>query len=261
MNVFILTDLEGIGKVTSIDYMDKDSEEYMLARGYLTDSINYVGKACKNYGADKIYYLDGHGGGGNVFKEKIYDYIINVDIPTWQKLLTAGEIDCLIELGSHARAGTIGGFLDHTLTSRQWFKYTINGKEYSELSMHALLCAQYNVPVVAVIGDDAACDQAKEYIPDIYCAPIKKSICRNKCIDKENTNEMITETLRDALKNYKNVSFISEKFPITIQLTYYRTDMCEEAIENCKCEFQRLDARTLQKTVTSLRTYDDLKFV
>ena len=260
MNVFIMTDLEGIGKVTSIDYMDTSSRQYEVARKLLTEEINYVGKLCKKYGADNIYYLDGHGGGGNVYEDKIYDYLKKVDIATWQNLLKDGKIDCQIELGSHARAGTIGGFLDHTINSRQWFSYKVNQREYSELAMHVSVCSRYSVPIAAVIGDETACEQAKQYIKNIVTAPIKKADSRNKCVDKANAEQIIENAISAALANYKEIDLLHESFPAEIELTFYRTDMCEETMSMCECEFERVNARTLRKFVNEINSYDDLKF-
>ena len=48
--------------------------------------------------------------------------------------------------------------------------------------------------------------------------------------------------------------------PAEVQLTFYRTDMCEAVLETCGAETTRVDARTLRKTLTELTSYADLKF-
>ena len=92
-------------------------------------------------------------------------------------LLQNGELDCQIELGAHARAGTLGGFLDHTITSKAWFSHKVNGMEMSELSLHALLCAQYAVPVIACIGDEAY-ENAPENVERVNARTLRKTIPR-----------------------------------------------------------------------------------
>ena len=260
MNIFLLTDLEGIPGVDDISQMDRTGEGYQIARKMLCESINIAVEACFQNGASVVYYLDGHGGGGNVIEEFIDSRAVKCSIQEWQQLLKAGKIDYQIELGSHARAGTIGGFLDHTLSSKAYFYIKHNGVEMSELSLHAVLCAKYHVPIIATMGDEAACRQAKEYIPDIYTGAVKVSHGRNKATTYDNYRDIITDTITRALKEPEKVSLIRYTEPLTVEHAYYRTDMCEAAFEAHKATAIRLDARTLIKTIPSIDTYADLKF-
>ena len=180
MNVFLLTDLEGIAGVDDIEYMDRSGEKYARARGYLTHTINLAAETCFACGAETVSFLDGHGGGGNILEAEIDPRTHRCSIAEWQALLREGRIDCQIELGSHARAGTLNGFLDHTVSSRQWFCHKVNGREMSELSLHALLCGRYGVPIAGCIGDETACAQAAEYIPGIRAGAVKRASCRNQ---------------------------------------------------------------------------------
>ena len=59
MNVFLLTDLEGIAGVDDIGYMDRAGEKYAKARGYLTETINLAAESCFDSGAE-----GGFDGGG-----------------------------------------------------------------------------------------------------------------------------------------------------------------------------------------------------
>ena len=68
MNVFLLTDLEGIGGVTDIEFIDKTNPKYQTACRLLEESINEAVDACFASGADRVYYLDGHAGGGMIPK-------------------------------------------------------------------------------------------------------------------------------------------------------------------------------------------------
>lgn len=261
MNVFLLTDLEGVPGITSIDFMDRGGEKYVVARDALCCCINLVVAACFDFGADNVYYLDGHGGGGNVYEEKIDPRAKKCDISMWQTLLQQGKIDCQIEVGAHARAGTIGGFLDHTISSKSWFSHRVNGILMSELSMHALVCGAFDVPIVACIGDEAACEQAKEYIPEIFVGAVKKATTRNVAADYENTDKIIIDTVKNALRNYKSVPPYKAAEPSTIELTLYRTDMCEALLDaTLDKNVERVDARTLRKTVEKIKSYSDLKF-
>lgn len=260
MNVFILTDLEGVAKIDSISQMEREGAEYEISRNHLTESLNLAIDTCVKNGAEKVYYLDGHAGGGNVFEQAVDKRAEKCSIDKWQELLRDGKVDCQMEIGSHAKAGTLGGFLDHTLSSKSIFYIKINGVEMSELSLHAILCGKYNVPVVAVTGDEASCNQAKEFIPDICAGVVKKAVKRNEAITIENADEILVETIEKALKNYKNISVFKVSEPAEIEVCYYRSDMCDEIYEKHRDVANRKDARTITKTVEKIVKYDDLKF-
>lgn len=276
MNVFILTDLEGIAGVTDIDYMDRQGEKYRDARRYLTESLNRTAEICRDCGAENIWYLDGHGGGGNVYAEEVVGTCVGVDLAGWQKLIREGQIDCQIEIGGHARAGTAGGFLDHTLNSKQFFSYKVNGIEASELYLHAAFLGFYDVPIVFFSGDDVACNLAYEAVPGICCAPIKSAKQRNVCVMRENADEIFEDMLRRALAHYDKVAPLKISSPVEPELTYYRTDFCEGAMsrlasmgktvvdaEQYHGEYDvivRKDARTLTKKLRKIESYDDLRF-
>ena len=262
MNLFILTDLEGISGVTSIEQMERGTAGYDAACRRLEHSLNICAAAALAAGADNIYYLDGHGGGGNINPDSIVDFCKKVDIVGWQELVMSGKIDCQIELGSHARAGTIGGFLDHTLTSRAWFSYKIGDKEYSEVGIHAAFLGLYDVPVVLVSGDEVACRQAGEYIEGVFTAPVKIASVRNVAHDYDRADEILKDGVKRALAGYRTVKPHKIDLPTDITLTLYRTDMCEEILESTRFDVERLDARTIRKriTVENLKTYSDFKF-
>lgn len=262
MNVFILCDLEGISGVTTIEQMERGTDGYERACRALERSLNICADAARAAGAENIYYLDGHGGGGNLNPDNIVDYCTGVDIAGWEELVVSGKIDCQIELGSHARAGTIGGFLDHTLTSRAWFSYKIGDKEYSEVGIHAAFLGLYDVPVVLVSGDEVACRQAGEYIDGVFTAPVKVASVRNIAHDYDGADEILRDGVKRALEGYKTVKPHKIALPTDITLTLYRTDMCEEILESTKFDVKRLDARTVTKRATpdNLRKYSDFKF-
>lgn len=258
MNVFILADLEGIAGIDDFLQSDKSFVDvYVNSCKLLADSINLAVNACFKNGADKVYYMDGHAGGGNVTPDMIDKRAIKCSISEWEELVREKKIDCMIELGSHARAGTIGGFLDHTRSSTEIFCTTLDGVEQSELSLHALFCSQYGIPTVAVIGDVAACKQAKEYIPDIFAGAVKLATERNHANTFENADEILINTISEALKNYKSVSLYKINLPNVTETVYYRTDMCEEWM-SYRPDAERIDARTLRKKVTEITCFKDI---
>ena len=260
INVFLLTDVEGIAGVDSITQMDRKSPEYKNTRMLLSNSINKAVSACFEANADKVYYLDGHGGGGNVFEDLIDPRAQKCNLQEWIELKKSGSIDCQIELGAHARAGTINGFLDHTVGSKTIFSIKINGIEMSETSLHAALCGKFGVSMIAVIGDEAICRQVKDYIPTCFTCAVKNATERNIATTYPDADEKMHDTIIAAITNYKSVPPYQVSEPFTVEETYYRTDICESAMRKVMTAFERVDARTLKKTVPTITSFRDLRF-
>jgi hypothetical protein len=91
--------------------------------------------------------------------------------------------------------------------------------------------------------------QAKEYIPDIVTATVKTAKTRNFCTPTENAQEIFENAVREALLRYDKISHYKIDGDITVSVTFYRTDMCEEALEKVKYPCVRTDARTLERVI------------
>lgn len=261
MKVFLLTDLEGIAGVDTIEQMERTAPCYAATCAMLERSLNIAVDACFQNGADTVYYLDGHGGGGNVNPDNIDPRAIRCEhVQQWNELVRQRAFDCQMELGAHARAGTVGGFLDHTISSREIFSIRHNGREMSELSLHATLCAKYGIPVVAVTGDEAACYQAKEYIPQIITGAVKTAQCRNAAKTYPNADAILRDAVAQGLRNWQSVPLIPFSEPVTVEQTFYRTDYCEKALKSSPPDTRRPDARTLLKKTEHIALYKELKF-
>lgn len=260
MNIFLMTDVEGIAGVDIIDQMNRATPQYENTRKLLCNSINKAASACFEAGADKVYYLDGHAGGGNVFEGLIDQRAQKCSLQEWVELLKNGKIDVQIELGAHSRAGTVGGFLDHTISSKTIFSIKVNDIEMSEYSLHAALCGKFKVPIIAVIGDEAACCQAKEYVPKLFTGAVKSAKTRNIATTHSDADQILCNTILTAIKNYKAVPLFEVTEPLTVEQVFYRTDFCESAMASALVTFERIDARTLKKTVATIEKYSDLKF-
>ena len=260
MNVFLLTDMEGIAGIDSISDLERENECFEKSVEKLARSINLAIDACFAGGAERVYWLDGHGGGNNVSPDKIDTRAVKCTVEEWHTLLQNGEIDCQISLGDHARAGTVGGFLDHTISSKKYFCIKHNGREMSEFALQATFCAKFGVPIVAVIGDRTACLQAREYVPDVFLGAVKEATCRNLATTYPDADLILRDTVIEAIHRYQSVSLIDFCEPITVEQTYYRTDLCEEALAKYPAgEVLRIDARTLRKTVNSVISYRELR--
>lgn len=64
----------------------------------------------------------------------------------------------------------------------------------------------------------------------------------------------------DIMTDLEGIEVYRLSEPAEVVLTFYRTDMCEEALLRCGSDVERTDARTLKRRVAKLDKYSYLKF-
>src|SRR5690606_13044920 len=101
----------------------------------------------------EVIVADTHGGGGQLRLAEMDDRAI-YELPGAGMMMPSLDRDFagVILLGHHARAGTLNGFLDHTMNSKAWFEYRLNGQVIGEIGIEAAFAGHFGVPVIMVSG-------------------------------------------------------------------------------------------------------------
>jgi D-amino peptidase len=263
MNILIITDLEGISGIDSVEMVsDVGTPKHRFACERLMLDLNAAVEGAIDGGADNVYVVDGHGGGGNFISEMLHPKAIQLKSALRNEKMKNNKINAIMVIGAHAMAGTINGFYDHTQDSRAWYNYTVNGRKCGELAQTAIFAGAFDIPLIMVSGDEAACVEAKAFVSGVECALVKYGIGRNKArlVDLDKSLEEIKNSARNSMKLIDSIKPFKPLLPLNIELTLYRTDMCDKIVEKCaNCE--RIDARTVRKTVSKIENYMDLLFV
>lgn len=253
MKIYILADLEGISGIGSADQVKKSSPGYQEACELMMGDINVAIDAAFASGATEIVVCDTHGGGGQL-KIGQMDLRALYERPHCGQLMPSlnETSDGVILLGSHAHAGTIDGFLDHTISSSSWFEYKLNDRVLGEIGIEAAYAGHYDVPVLMISGDIAAAKEAKELLGHVECAVVKWGIGRNcaKCLPLSKAHETIREAICAALNSIDKFKPYKPPLPATIRLTLYRSDMADELAS--REGVKRIDARTIERQIVSL---------
>ena len=253
----IITDLEGVSCVDSVDMMIADSVGYQFARKQLMLDVNAAIDGAFDGGADEVLVVDGHGTGQNFIPGMLDGRAKQLSAAEFIKCPLDG-FDALMTIGCHAMAGCEKAFLDHTQNSRTWFEYTVGGKKYGEIGQQAIIAGVYNVPLVMISGDDSACKEAKILVSNIAVASVKTADVRNKanCIEVENALKKIYEAAFDGVKRYKQIKPYHIQTPTEISVTFVRNDYCDEiALKNSNL---KRCGRTVVKTVDVIKCYGDI---
>ena len=217
MKIFIFPDLEGVSGVCKfMQTSDKpdskhlppqeamvDYAAYDEARHLLMGDLNACIDGLRDAGVDEIVARDGHGIPYNFVPGEMRSGV-RYCVGEWGALPLGGlEPDCdgVILLGHHAMAGTPDGILCHTQSPERGDRYWYNGREAGEIAQEALVAGHFDIPVVMVTGDDAACREAREFFGDeIITVSVKQGLGREAAVfvAPEAARRMIRDGAREA---------------------------------------------------------------
>ncbi|MBE6912380.1 MAG: hypothetical protein E7473_07635 [Ruminococcaceae bacterium] len=252
MNLYVMVDLEGISGICSRDQIlgDRISEGRLM----MTEDINACVNAAKEAGVEKIYVRDCHGTSNTVIYEKLSD---NADYYLCgymgeARYMGIEDCDAVILLGYHAMAGTLGGLLEHTFSSKNIQNYWLNGKKVGEAEIDTLGVGEFDKPVIMVSGDDKLCEEVKEFSPKTVLCEVKRGMTWNGAmlLPKAKAHQKIAECTKEAIKKYNEIPIHKKQAPLTL-----RVELCERGVLPFVANDPRMkiiDGRTYEKTADTI---------
>jgi len=250
--IYILCDMEGISGIWNKDQVDSKSGAYAEARELLCADVNAAVAGAFDGGAAEVVVGDTHGGGPNFILEKM-DKRAVYENPAMGNLMPGldSSFAGLILTGHHAMAGTLNGFLDHTMDSGSWYNFYINDRKVGEIGIETAFAGHYDVPLIMVTGDEAACFEAEAQFPGVVTAAVKKGLGRNKarCLHPATARELIRRKAAEAVKKAGELRPWKIDLPATIKLEFYRSDYADNAAWSPGAE--RIDARAVRRRIES----------
>jgi D-amino peptidase len=234
MRVFLLTDIEGVAGVVSFkDQTFADSKYYDNAKKLLTAEVNAGVEGFLAQGATEVLVVDGHGAGGIWFEDLHPEakLLHGRPITLKQILGTVVEYDVAAIIGQHAMAGVPTSNMNHTQDSRGIDHYMLNGKKIGEIAQFSLYAGAHGVPMIFLSGEEAACQEAGEFIPGITTACVKKGLGRGSAISLSavKAREVVRKGAEEAMINHKKkpVKPLVWKGPFVLEKRFFSTDAAD----------------------------------
>jgi D-amino peptidase len=226
--VLIALDLEGVNNVVGEPYQGlvKNSEQWKVAVEQAQKEVNVATKALFDAGVEKVGLWDNHGGGGNVNPKALDERIILHEHDHFLPRMSfaKGEYDCICYFGYHTMEGTLGGVLAHTMSSKDFQYYKLNGRYIGEVDMDAYIASEHGMPSVFFCGGDLSCKQAKRAIKNIVTVVTKNEISRNKAIFRNN-DELFDDIRQNVVKAVKTESELKAlTFPAIMEKSFKRVE-------------------------------------
>jgi len=234
MKVFISVDLEGISGVVHDEHTMRSGREHDRARKLMTGEANAAISGAFEAGASEVVVNDSHGTMRNLIPEELHEDAKLITGSTKPLSMMQGierGFDAAFFVGYHARRGTLHGILDHTYSGATVSSFMINGQEFGETGMNALIAGCFDVPVVLVTGDSAVTSEAKNLLGNVETVTVKEAVSRwsARCLHPNKAREAIRQGTISALKRRSEISPFKLKPPYEMRMELMNAGMADIA--------------------------------
>ena len=240
MKVLVIADMEGVTGVVHRDQltMERNATEYGRARQWFTQDVNAAVEGAVNAGADEVVVIEGHANMRHILLEDLHDKAVLLCGPTSDKPLAQFHITdrnyvAAVFVGFHSMAGNTQSILSHTWSGSTVHHIKMNGEVVGETAINAALCGEFNVPLVAITGDQHVCEEAKQTVGE-WVVPIQTKEALGFqlaiCYPPNRTAQAIREKIEGAINNRDNAKVFKMTGPVTIELGFYHEHMADKAM-------------------------------
>lgn len=180
MKVYISADIEGVAGIVHVSETRIGELGYRAFQRQMTREVSAAARAALQAGAHEVWIKDAHATGRNLLAEELPESIQLIRAWAGHPLSMVQELDesfaALMMIGYHARAGSGGNPLSHTMSGRTVHRIRVNGTDASEFRLHAYAAGLFGVPVVLVTGDQALCDEVEAFNPAIRTVATSRGV-------------------------------------------------------------------------------------
>lgn len=275
LKIFMHWDMEGASGIFTREqawYWENGVRDQIAAeaRELLTADVNSATTAALAAGVDQLIVCDTHHGGGNFIQEKLLQnprvtYLYrSVGMEDGKRRWMPGmnaTVNGLMLMGHHAKPDTPNSFLPHVQNSN-WANFTINGQSVGEIGIETCYAGHWDVPLIFVQGDEAACHEARMQFPGVVATAVKRGgadpeVCTG--LDPESARRTTARGVAEAIETLRSRKPAPYKVrvPMTVTLRYRSMDAAVKAAQ--KQGVARLDDHTVESRVG--RQADIIKWI
>ncbi|SMC70240.1 D-amino peptidase [Kibdelosporangium aridum] len=231
VRIMISADMEGATGVTYTQDVVPGTEQWQRMRRMFTSDVNACVAGLHDGGATSVFVNEAHSSQRNLLLE---------DLDTRATMLTGRHkplsmmqgidsgVDGVVFLGYHTGAG-VDGVLAHTYLENSITGVWLDGVHASEGRLNAAMAAEHGVPVLLVTGDDKACADARDYVPDARVAVVKECVSRYAaiCSPPARTAELIRTEAAEGMKHAGR--YAGEATPHRVEVEFDATHLAHAA--------------------------------
>jgi D-amino peptidase len=254
MKVYIVTDMEGVSGIVRWEQARVGTPDYAAALPLLVGEINAAVAGALDGGADEVLVNDGHDGGYNLtylYRDLDPRATYLTGTPRPQMLCGLDEsYDALMMVGYHPMAGTPGGNLAHTQSSKTVARCWLNGAPIGEIGQMAVIAGYYRIPAVFVSGGQAATEEAEALLGQVETTTVKwdQGETSAVCLSHAKACEAIRSGAKRAMELVGQAAPYVVQPPIEVRVACKRI---ADADAYAARGLRRLDPLTVETTVDS----------
>jgi D-amino peptidase len=238
VRVHIISDMEGVCGITRWEQVSGGAPMYDEARRLYTEEINAAVRGARAAGAGDVVVMDHHGAGrewsfNSLVPELLdpgCDFVVQQRWTEYSGFLEQGCDACML-VGMHARAGTLDGLMNHTISGQAWQNLWFNDVLVGEIGINAAFCGAFGCPVLLVTGDVASCREGRELLgPGLTTVPVKEAFGRNSArhVAPLRARALIEGAARDCLRDLKAVPPYDPGRPSEIRAEFMQTAVFDD---------------------------------
>jgi len=170
MKVYISADMEGVTGVTNWEEVDHNKPAYSQFQKQMSLEVAAACEGAIRAGAQEIIVKDAHYSGRNILPTYLPKRVKTIRGWSGHPYSMFQEInssfDAIMLVGYHARAGSGGNPLAHTMSSSKIERVLLNDREASELLLHGTIASKYHLPLTFLSGDNTICKEITSICPN-----------------------------------------------------------------------------------------------
>ena len=175
-------DMEGVSGLVRWADVVTQGLDFARNRRFMTADANAAVAGAFEAGADEVVVEENHG------VEELCDLLLDEIDPRCRVVRGAGrptattmaaldrEVDLVLLVGHHARAGSRPGIMAHTVSYQKFRSVRVAGRDCGEPELFAIRAGELGVPVGLVTGDQVVAEQLRKRCPWVEAVEVKRAL-------------------------------------------------------------------------------------
>jgi len=249
LKIFIVTDMEGVGGVNNADeQLLPGQRRYEESRRLLTGEVNAAVTGALAGGASRVVIWDGHDSSRSLAIDEIHpraELIQGRNTPA-DYYLGPKMYDGIMFVGQHAMAQAKNSVLAHS-QSFSVQNIFLNGKPVGELGQVAAIAGYFDIPVIMLSGDQAACDEMLALQPKAEVVAVKRLAGTDSTLSISHAEAKIRieSAARRAVSRISEFTPWKIEGPVEMKIESYPGKPGVSAAELSRSESKQLTPRTV----------------
>ncbi|MGN9908445.1 M55 family metallopeptidase [Phytohabitans sp. LJ34] len=224
--VLISADLEGVSGIVHPTETNPGGYDYERSRELMTAEVNAaVAGVLAAEPSATVLVADAHGPFRNLLPERLDRRVRLVrgkPRPLGMMAGLDGATGAVLFVGYHARAGTGPAVLAHT-SSDALLDVRLDGRPMGEIGLNAALAGHAGAPVVLLSGDEAACAELADLVPDALTVPVKRALGQSaaETLHPEEARERLREAAATAVSRRAEVRPLVLPGPVRLEVDLF----------------------------------------